>query len=72
MTKTNLLVVEVVSLAMHLVFQGEVKRLVLHSLLGEGLCARFIFLLLDVLDHVWEPHRQTIVAAKRLESGWMK
>lgn len=54
--KQKLLVVEVVSLAMHLVFQGEVKRDVLHSLLSEGLRARFIFLLLDVLDHVRKPH----------------
>lgn len=60
-----LLVVEVVSLAMHLVLQGEVEGDVLHPLLGEGLGARLVLLLLDVLDHVWEPHRQTIVAAKR-------
>lgn len=52
---------------MHLVFQGEVKSDMLHSLLGEGLCARLVLLLLDVLDHVWEPHCQTIVAAEFLE-----
>lgn len=60
----SLLVVEVVSLAMHLVLQGEVEGDVLHPLIREGLGARFIFLLLDVLDHVWEPHRQAVVAAK--------
>lgn len=59
-----LLIIEVVSLAMHLVFQGEVKRDMLHSLLTESLSARFIFLLLDVFDHVREPHRQSVVAAK--------
>ena len=64
-----LLVVEVVSLAMHLVLQGEVESDVLHLLLGEGFCAGFILLLLDVLDHVWEPHRQPVVAAKVSESG---
>lgn len=57
---------------MHLVFQGEVKSDMLHSFLSEGLCAGFIFLLLDVLDHVWEPHRQAIVAARVLESGQIK
>ena len=32
------LVIEVVSLAMHLVFQCEIKSDMLHSFLGEGLC----------------------------------
>lgn len=58
-----LLVVEVVALAVHLVFQGEVEGDVLHPLLGEGLGARLVLLLLDVLDHVREPHRQAVVAA---------
>lgn len=57
---------------MHLVFQGEVKSGMLHSFLSEDLCAGFIFLLLDVLDHVWEPHRQAVVAARVLESGQIK
>lgn len=34
-----LLVIEVVSLAMHLVLQGKVESDVLHPLIGEGLCA---------------------------------
>lgn len=57
---------------MHLVFQGEVKSDVLHSLLSEGLCAWLVLLLLDVFDHVWEPHCQTVVAAEFLEeqSRW--
>lgn len=67
-----LLIIEVVSLAMHLVFQGEVKRDMLHSFLTESLSARFIFLLLDVLDHVREPHRQTIVAEKVYQSEQLK
>lgn len=49
---------------MHLVLQGEVEGDVLHPLLGEGLGARLVLLLLDVLDHVREPHRQAVVAAK--------
>lgn len=49
---------------MHLVLQGEVESDVLHPLIGEGLCAGFIFLLLDVFDHIREPHRQAVVAAK--------
>lgn len=64
-----LLVVEVISLAMHLVFQGEVESHMLHSFLREGLCAGLVFLLLDVLDHVWEPHCQAVVAARVMESG---
>lgn len=64
-----LLVVEVVSLAMHLVLQGEVEGDVLHPLLGEGLGARLVLLLLDVLDHVGEPHRQAVVAAKGGQSS---
>lgn len=63
-SENALLVVEVVSLAMHLVLQGEVEGDVLHPLVGEGLCAGFIFLLLDVFDHIWEPHRQAVVAAE--------
>lgn len=57
---------------MHLVFQGKVKSDMLHSFLTEGLCAWLIFLLLDVLDHVREPHRQTVVAATYLELEQMK
>lgn len=49
---------------MHLVLQGEVEGDVLHPLLGEGLGARLVLLLLDVLDHVREPHRQAVVAVK--------
>lgn len=56
------LVVEVLSLAVDLVFQGEVKGDVLHFLLDESLGARGVLLLLQVLDHVGEPHRQTVVA----------
>lgn len=67
-----LLVVEVMSLAMHLVFQGEVESDMLHSFLREGHCAGLIFLLLDVLDHVWEPHCQAVVAARVMESGQLE
>lgn len=49
---------------MHLVLQGEVEGDVLHPLLGEGLGAGLVLLLLDVLDHVREPHRQAVVAAR--------
>lgn len=59
-----LLVVKVVALTVHLVLQGEVEGDVLHPLLGEGLGARLVLLLLDVLDHVGEPHRQAVVAAR--------
>lgn len=60
----HLLVIEVMSLAMHLVLQSKVESDVLHYFFSEGPCAGFIFLLLDVLDHIWEPHRQSVVAAK--------
>lgn len=66
------LVVEVVSLTMHLVFQGEVESDVLHSFFSEGSCLCFIFLFLDVLDHVWEPHSQAVIAAKLWESRRVK
>lgn len=62
--KNFLLVIEVVSLAMHLVFQCEVKGDMLHSFFTEDSCLCFIFLFLDVLDHVWEPHSQAVIAAK--------
>lgn len=58
------LVVEVLSLAVDLVFQGEVKGDVLHFLLDKSLGARGVLLLLQVLDHVGEPHRQTVVAGR--------
>lgn len=48
---------------MNLVFQGEVKGDVLHSLLDENLGTRRVLLLLQVLDHVGEPHSQTVVAS---------
>lgn len=57
------------ALAVHLVFQGEVEGDVLHPLPGEGLGARLVLLLLDVLDHVREPHRQAVVAAEGSEHG---
>ena len=47
---------------MDLVLQGEVEGDMLHAFLGEGLGARRILLLLEVLDHVWEPHRQAVIA----------
>lgn len=49
---------------MHLVLQGEVEGDVLHPLPGQGLGARLVLLLLDVLDHVREPHCQAVVAVK--------
>lgn len=67
-----LLVVEEMSLAMHLVFQGEVESDMFHSFIREGLCVGLIFLLLDVLDHVWEPHCQAVVAARVMESGQLE
>lgn len=59
------LVVEILPLAVDLVLQGEVKGDVFHLLLDEDLGARGVLLLLQVFDHVGEPHGQTIVAA-----GW--
>lgn len=59
--KGDLLVVEVLSVAVHLVLQGEVEGDVLHLLLDEDLGARGVLLLLEILDHVREPHRQPIV-----------
>lgn len=58
------LVVEVLALAVDLILQGEVEGDVLHFLLDEDLGARGILLLLQVLDHVGEPHGQTVVAGR--------
>lgn len=58
------LVVEVLALAVDLVLQGEVEGDVLHLLLDEDLGARGVLLLLQVLDHVGEPHGQTVVAVR--------
>lgn len=57
-----LLGVEVLSLTMDLVLQGEVEGHVLHFLLDEDLSARVVLLLLQVFDHVREPHGQAVVA----------
>lgn len=67
------LVVEVLSLAVDLVLQREVEGDVLHLLLGEDLGAGGVLLLLQVLDHVGEPHGETVVAGgpdrgRRLQS----
>lgn len=50
---------------MNLVFQGEVKGDVFYLLLDKNLGARGVLLLLQVFDHVGEPHRQTIVAGRQ-------
>ena len=61
----NSLVIEVLPLAVDLVFQGEVEGHVFYFLLDEDLGAGGVLLLLKVLDHVGEPHRQTVVAGVR-------
>lgn len=50
---------------MDLVFQGEVKGDVFYFLLDENLGAGRVLLLLEVLDHIREPHCQAVVAAGR-------
>lgn len=47
---------------MDLVFQSEVKGDMVYFLLNKNLGARSVLLLLQVLDHVREPHCQTVVA----------
>lgn len=49
---------------MDLVLQGEVEGHVLHFLLDEDPSAWVVLLLLEVFDHVREPHGQTVVAEK--------
>lgn len=65
-----LLGVEVLSLTMDLVLQGEVEGHVLHFLLDEDLSARVVLLLLQVFDHVREPHGQAVVAEE--DNGALK
>ena len=57
------LVVDVLSLPVDLVFQGEVEVELLHPLSVEHLDLGLVLLALQVLDHVREPHRQPVVAA---------
>lgn len=59
------LVIEVLPLSVDLVLQGEVECDVFYSLLDKNLGARGVLLLLQVLDHVGEPHGQTVVAGGR-------
>lgn len=49
---------------MDLVLQSEVEGQVLHFLLNEDFSAWVVLLLLEVFDHVREPHGQAIVAKK--------
>lgn len=52
-------------MTMDLVLQGEVKGHVFHFLLDEDLSAWVVLLLLEVFDHVREPHSQAVVAEKK-------
>ncbi len=61
----RLLVVEVLSIPVDLVLQGEVKGHMLHFLFDEDLCARGVLLFLQVFDHVREPNSQPVVARDR-------
>lgn len=70
-SRSHSLVVEVLPLTVDLVLQGEVEGHVFDFLLHKDLGAGCVLLLLQVLDHVREPHRQTVVAERgTMSQSW--
>lgn len=69
--RLDVLVIDVLSLFMDLVLQGEVESEVFHLLPVEKLHLRLILLILQVLDHVRKPHRQSVVTAKKKKNAVM-
>lgn len=61
-----ILVIDVFSLSVDLILQGEVEVEAFYSLSVEHLDFGLILLLLQVFDHVREPHTQSIVT----ETQW--
>lgn len=57
----DVLVVNVLALAVDLVDQGEVEVETLHSFPVEHSYFGLVLLVLHVFDHVWEPHAQPVV-----------
>lgn len=57
----DLLVVDILSFFVHLVFQGEIEMETFNPLPVEHLHPGLVLLILQMLDHVREPHSQTIV-----------
>ena len=60
-----ILVIDVFSLSVDLILQGEVEVEAFYSLSVEHLDFGLILLLLKVFDHVREPHTQSIVTGIR-------
>lgn len=58
----NILVMDVLSLAVDLVDQGKVKVEALHTLSVKHSDLGFVLLILHVLYHIREPHSQSVVA----------
>lgn len=61
-----ILVIDVFSLSVDLILQGEVEVEAFNSLSMEHLDFGLILLLLQVFDHVREPHTQSIVTETQL------
>lgn len=69
MTETHIRVVEELAIAVNLVLQGEIESDMFHLLLDEDFGTGGVLLLLKVLDHVREPHSQTVVAGIGEQKG---
>lgn len=75
MTERHILVVEEHAIAVNLVLQGEIENDIIHLLLVEDFGTGGVLLFLKVLNHVREPHSQTIVAGigeRKGESSYYK
>lgn len=59
----------VLPLAVDLIDQGEVEVETLHSFPVEHSYFGLVLLVLHVLDHVWEPHAQSVVTEERTKKS---
>ena len=65
----HLLIVHKLPMLVDLVFHGKVDRGAMHVLTKKHLHFRVIFFILEIADHVGEPHRQAVVTAREKEEN---
>lgn len=61
---THLLIIHKLPVLVDLVFHREVDGGTVHVLTDKHLHFRLIFFILEIPDHIGEPHRQAIVTAR--------
>lgn len=66
---THLLIIHKLSVLVDLVFHREVDGGPVHMLTIKHLHFRLIFFILEIPDHIREPHRQAIVTAREKAGG---